>query len=71
MKINLISSLSLVLLAGVNIVSAQVTPPAAKGTAALAPESRPRRPVEQPDPNAPATKYDYHDAFAPFFYTKN
>ena len=30
-----------------------------------------RRPVEVPDPNAPATKYDYHDLFAPFFYTKN
>jgi len=34
-------------------------------------ENRPRRPLEQPDPNAPATKYDYHDAFAPLFYTKN
>jgi hypothetical protein len=30
-----------------------------------------RRPVELADPNAPATKYDYHDLFAPFFYTKN
>jgi hypothetical protein len=27
--------------------------------------------MDQPDPNAPATKYDYHDAFAPFFYSKN
>jgi hypothetical protein len=27
--------------------------------------------AEQPDPNAPATKYSYYDAFAPFFYTKN
>ncbi|SKA11071.1 M1 family metallopeptidase [Sediminibacterium ginsengisoli] len=26
---------------------------------------------EQPDPNAPTTKYSYYDAFAPFFYTKN
>lgn len=68
MKINLLSSLSLVLLAGINVVSAQVTTPS--GTTAPA-ESRPRRPVEPPDPNAPATKYDYHDAFAPFFYTKN
>ena len=30
-----------------------------------------RRPVEAVDPTAPATKYDYHEAFAPFFYTKN
>lgn len=30
-----------------------------------------RRPIEAADPNAPATKYDYHDLFAPFFYTKN
>ena len=27
--------------------------------------------MDQPDPNAPASKYDYRDAFAPFFYTKN
>jgi hypothetical protein len=30
-----------------------------------------RRPVELADPSAPTTKYDYHDLFAPFFYTKN
>lgn len=30
-----------------------------------------RRPVEVQDANAPATKYDYHDLFAPFFYSKN
>src|ERR1700743_124170 len=23
------------------------------------------------EPNAPPTKYDYHDAFGPFFYTRN
>jgi hypothetical protein len=27
--------------------------------------------AEQADPNAPATRYSYYDAFAPFFYTKN
>ena len=33
---------------------------------------RARRPMmDQVDPNAPVTKYNYHDAFAPFFYTKN
>jgi hypothetical protein len=30
-----------------------------------------RRPVELADPSAPTTKYDYHDLFAPFFYSKN
>src|SRR6201996_6557111 len=30
-----------------------------------------QRPQLQTDPNAPPTKYDYHDAFGPFFYTKN
>jgi len=30
-----------------------------------------RRNFDQVDANAPASKYDYHDAFAPFFYTKN
>lgn len=44
--------------------------------AAPAPTQQPaptvrRRPVELQDPNAPATKYDYHDLFAPFFYSKN
>lgn len=29
------------------------------------------RATEVTDPDAPATKYDYHDTFKPFFYTKN
>lgn len=29
------------------------------------------RPTENPDPNAPATKYSYTETWAPFFYTKN
>jgi hypothetical protein len=34
--------------------------------------ARSRRPMmDQVDPNAPVTKYNYHDAFAPLFYTKN
>lgn len=44
---------------------------AATSTATSAPAPRIRRNMDQVDPNAPATKYDYHDAFAPFFYTKN
>ena len=48
------------------------TPPTTTAPAnAAAQANRPRRPVDAPDPNAPVTKYDYHDAFAPFFYTKN
>jgi len=27
--------------------------------------------LQAPDPNAPATKFDYHEAFGPNFYTKN
>ena len=30
-----------------------------------------QRPTLQADPNAPATKYDYHETFGPNFYTKN
>ncbi|PJJ79659.1 M1 family metallopeptidase [Mucilaginibacter auburnensis] len=30
-----------------------------------------QRPTLQTDPNAPATKYDYHETFGPNFYTKN
>jgi len=43
----------------------------AQTTTAPAPAARGRRNFDQADANAPATKYDYHDAFAPFFYTKN
>ena len=43
----------------------------AQATTAPAPAARVRRNFDQVDANAPATKYDYHDAFAPFFYTKN
>jgi hypothetical protein len=52
------------------ISTAQTTTPPATTTSAAA-ANRPRRPVEVADPNAPVTKYDYHDAFAPFFFTKN
>ncbi|NCI46366.1 M1 family metallopeptidase [Sediminibacterium soli] len=55
--------LAIALAAGIASVHAQNTPPA----------NAPRRGfgTEQADPNAPATKYSYYDAFAPFFYTKN
>ena len=62
------------LLASAKMVAAQTTAVATAtttNTAAAAPAQRMRRNMDQPDPNAPATKYDYRDAFAPFFYTKN
>ncbi|MEP7145026.1 MAG: M1 family metallopeptidase [Ferruginibacter sp.] len=74
MKLIHSTCLFLAIAGGINITEAQTTP-APPGTAvnapAATPATRPRRPVEQPDPNAPATKYDYSAAFAPFFYTKN
>lgn len=49
---------------------AQTTPPAGTAPATTQQPQR-RRPVDVPDPNAPVSNYNYHDAFAPFFYTKN
>ncbi len=65
MRSVIIAGLSLALF--ISSVDAQTTPPAAATTA----PPRRGRPQDLPDPNAPASKYDYHDAFAPFFYTKN
>ena len=59
----------LMLLASTEMVTAQTTN--ATSTTAPPPAPRARRNMDQPDPNAPASKYDYRDAFAPFFYTKN
>ncbi len=61
-------TLGFLLLSTSSIISAQQTTPT---PAQQATQNVRRRPVEVPDPNAPATKYDYHDLFAPFFYTKN
>lgn len=58
----------LMLLASTEMVTAQTTN--ATSTTAPPPAPRARRNMDQPDPNAPASKYDYRDAFAPFFYTK-
>ncbi len=73
MKFPIIATFAFV--AGISAINAQTTPPAtgAAPAAANANANRPqRRPMgEQVDPNAPATKYSYYDAFAPFFYTKN
>jgi hypothetical protein len=60
-------ALLLILVSWTNFVVAQQTP----APAAPQVQNQRRRPMEVIDPNAPATKYDYHDLFAPFFYTKN
>ncbi|HEY0246584.1 MAG TPA: M1 family metallopeptidase [Mucilaginibacter sp.] len=70
MKLKMMAGVALAFLGTVSSVEAQTTPaqtPPAAGAA------RPAggRAVDVPDPNAPATKYDYHEAFKPFFYTKN
>ena len=62
MKLFRLCSLVILMSIQTQIVIAQQTP---------TPVVRSRRPVDKVDPNAPETKYNYHDAFAPFFYTKN
>jgi hypothetical protein len=59
------------LVASTEMVTAQTTTTTSATTVAAPPPPRARRNMDQPDPNAPATKYDYRDAFAPFFYSKN
>jgi hypothetical protein len=81
MNFKMIAGSALALLAGVNIAMAQTTPPPttppattttpAAGAAAGRQRAGGGRAVEVTDPNAPATKYDYHDLWKPFFYTKN
>ncbi len=63
-----IATLLLAMTTGIEAV-AQTTPPVSNN-AANAPVRR-GRPVDQPDLNAPPTKYNYSETFAPFFYTKN
>src|SRR5476651_890914 len=72
---------ALAFLAGLNMAVAQITPPAGTPpttTPTNAPAGRQRgngaaggRAVDVPDPNAPETKYDYHELWKPFYYTKN
>lgn len=57
------------LLAASELATSQTTNSNATNT--IAPPPRAIRNMDQPDSNAPATKYDYRDAFAPFFYSKN
>lgn len=64
MKLSLFAALSVSLLMVINDTGAQIV-------VNDVPANRQRRPIDQPDPNAPATKYSYSETFAPFFYTRN
>jgi hypothetical protein len=65
MKLNTSAGLLLAFCAGLSIAKAQTTPPATPPARATG------RAVEVADPNAPATNYNYHETWKPFFYTKN
>ncbi|MES2274584.1 MAG: M1 family metallopeptidase [Bacteroidota bacterium] len=72
MKLTLVAGLSLALLAGSYAADAQTTPPQTPPTTPpAAGGARGGRGGIVPDPNAPATNYDYHELWKPFFYTKN
>lgn len=66
MKLNTSAGLLLAFCGGLSTAKAQTTPPATPQPARAT-----GRAVEVPDPNAPATNYNYHDTWKPFFYTKN
>jgi hypothetical protein len=70
MKLKIIAG-ALAFAAGVSIAEAQTTPPPATTTPAAAPARRGRGGAPFAEADAPATKYDYHEAWKPFFYTKN
>ena len=69
MKLPLLAALSLFV--EMNVTEAQTTTPPAGANSQVIRQGRPGRPADQPDPNAPVTKYSYTETFAPFFYTKN
>jgi len=74
MKFKLIAG-TLALVACVSIAGAQTTPPATPPAAGAAPAGGRQRGANTSgpfaEPNAPETKYDYHELWKPFFYTKN
>jgi hypothetical protein len=73
MKYKIVAGFTLAFLAVMDIAAAQTTPAKSKETpttTTTTPQRR-QRPTPLIEPNAPATKYDYHDLWKPFFYTKN
>ena len=75
MTLKIVAGVALAFLTGIYTAEAQTTPPPATTADPNATPTRQRngggRAVEVADPNAPATKYDYHQLWKPFFYTKN
>jgi hypothetical protein len=71
MKFNATARLVLAFLAIIASAKAQTTPPQTNANPNPPPAVRTGRGVDVPDPNAPATKYDYHEVWKPFFFTKN
>jgi len=65
MKLKTTAGLALAFCAALSTANAQTTPATGRQQLSVG------RATEVTDPNAPATKYDYHDTFKPFFYTKN
>jgi len=72
MKYKITAGITLALLAVIQIAGAQTTPPATTTrTQTTTTPQRRARPTPLVEPNAPETKYDYHELWKPFFYTKN
>ncbi len=76
MRLKFLPACTLALLLTADFVSAQQTPPNTQTTAnpnaaAAARAAGRQRAVPIVEPNAPATQYDYHELWKPFFYTKN
>ena len=71
MKLKLIAGLSLAILTIANAVNAQQTPPPAAAPKTESPAPPPQRTPPPPEAVAPNTKYDYHEAFGPPFFSKN
>jgi hypothetical protein len=71
MKYKITAGFTLALLAVIQIAGAQTTPPATTQTPTTNAPQRRARPTPLVEPNAPETKYDYHELWKPFFYTKN
>src|SRR5665213_2664345 len=72
MKYKITAGITLAFLAVIQIAGAQTTPAAnTTQTPTTNTPQRRARPTPLIEPNAPETKYDYHQLWKPFFYTKN
>ena len=71
MKYKITAGITLAFLAVIQIAGAQTTPPTNTTRTQTNTPQRRARPTPLVEPNAPDTKYDYHELWKPFFYTKN